>query len=94
MELFTAIKDTFISHLHTVPWMDGETRAEAQDKVRPGERDSVGLCRGCQWGVGSGKHGDWGSVLEASVTTNVPHGHPGGTPRGGDRAANRRMSLW
>nr|XP_020746727.1 kell blood group glycoprotein [Odocoileus virginianus texanus] len=33
MELFTAIKDTFISHLHTVPWMDGETRAEAQDKL-------------------------------------------------------------
>ncbi|KAB0375753.1 hypothetical protein FD755_012396 [Muntiacus reevesi] len=33
MELFTAIKDAFISHLHTVPWMDGETRAEAQDKL-------------------------------------------------------------
>uniref|UniRef100_A0A8C0A8L8 Kell metallo-endopeptidase (Kell blood group) n=1 Tax=Bos mutus grunniens TaxID=30521 RepID=A0A8C0A8L8_BOSMU len=33
MELFTTIKDTFISHLHTVPWMDRETRAEAQDRL-------------------------------------------------------------
>ncbi|KAI4570755.1 hypothetical protein MJT46_006272 [Ovis ammon polii x Ovis aries] len=33
MELFTTIKDTLISHLPTVPWMDGETRAEAQDKL-------------------------------------------------------------
>lgn len=33
MELFSTIKDTFISHLHTVPWMDRETRAEAQDRL-------------------------------------------------------------
>ncbi|KAJ1063379.1 hypothetical protein K5549_017750, partial [Capra hircus] len=33
VELFTTVKDTLISHLHTVPWMDGETRAEAQDKL-------------------------------------------------------------
>ena len=94
MELFTAIKDTFISHLHTVPWMDRETRAEAQDRVRP-EGDSMGMCSGSQqrWDQDSTVTGEGCSGHEASVTTKVPHGHPGDTTRGGDRAVSRRKSL-
>ncbi|XP_046951522.1 kell blood group glycoprotein isoform X8 [Lynx rufus] len=33
MELFTAIKDTLITRLRRVPWMDEKTRKEAQDRV-------------------------------------------------------------
>ncbi|XP_060489328.1 kell blood group glycoprotein isoform X13 [Panthera onca] len=33
MELFTAIKDTLIARLRSVPWMDEKTRKEAQDRV-------------------------------------------------------------
>ncbi|KAB0388971.1 hypothetical protein E2I00_001687 [Balaenoptera physalus] len=33
MELFTAIKDALIARFQTLPWMDEETRAKAQDKV-------------------------------------------------------------
>ncbi|KAK2489315.1 hypothetical protein MC885_008809 [Smutsia gigantea] len=33
MELFTAIKDALITHLQRLPWMDEETRKEAQDRV-------------------------------------------------------------
>ncbi|XP_057360832.1 kell blood group glycoprotein isoform X2 [Manis pentadactyla] len=33
MELFTAIKDALITRLQRLPWMDEETRKEAQDRV-------------------------------------------------------------
>lgn len=45
MDLFTAIKDALITRLRKVPWMDEETRKKAQDRVRPGERDRLIMCR-------------------------------------------------
>lgn len=95
MELFTTVKDTLISHLHTVPWMDGETRAEAQDKVRPRKGDSMGMCSGCQrgWDQDSTVTGEGCSVHQASVTADMPHRHPGDTTRGGDRAVSQRKPL-
>ena len=98
MELFTAIKDALIARFQTLPWMDEETRAKAQDKVRPGEADSVGTCSRCELSVGSRDHRAWKSVLKAqghkaSINTNMPHTHPGDTTKGRDRAVSRRGSF-
>lgn len=96
MELFTAIKDALIARFQMLPWMDEETRAKVQDKVRPGEGDSVGTCSRCELSVGSRDQRAWRSVLKAkgaSINTNMPHAHPGGTTRGRDGAVSRRDSF-
>lgn len=72
MELFTAIKDALITRLQRLPWMDEETRKEAQDRVRPLKgKGQYGNMLGVELSIGSGDHNDLGTEQKARSTWQV-----------------------
>nr|XP_054093592.1 kell blood group glycoprotein isoform X2 [Callithrix jacchus] len=81
MELFTVIRDTLITHLRKLPWMNKETQNMAQDKVRPGVLAGVGACEGngvldqASRGLEARAKDLPGHTLSREAT--VLHAHPG-----------------
>lgn len=93
MELFTEIKDALITRLRSLPWMDERTQKEAQDKVRPGERD-CGNEQGVELGIRSRDRSDWRRVQQAqghtaSIDTTVWHTYPRDNIKGRDKGSKQ-----